>query len=53
MAGKVWRIGLMGDASSRRNVLLFLGALERCLATQGVKVAPGAGVGAAVAAYGK
>jgi alanine-glyoxylate transaminase/serine-glyoxylate transaminase/serine-pyruvate transaminase len=53
MAGKVWRIGLMGDASSRRNVLLFLGALERCLATQGVKVAPGAGVGAAVGAYGK
>jgi alanine-glyoxylate transaminase/serine-glyoxylate transaminase/serine-pyruvate transaminase len=53
MAGKVWRIGLMGDASSRRNVLMFLGALERCLATQGVKVASGAGVGAAVAAYGK
>ncbi|HVJ67812.1 MAG TPA: alanine--glyoxylate aminotransferase family protein [Caulifigura sp.] len=53
MAGKVWRIGLMGDASSRRNVLMFLGALERCLATQGVKVTPGAGVGAAVAAYGK
>jgi alanine-glyoxylate transaminase / serine-glyoxylate transaminase / serine-pyruvate transaminase len=53
MAGKVWRIGLMGDASSRRNVLMFLGALERCLATQGVKVAPGAGVGAAVAAYAK
>jgi hypothetical protein len=28
-AASVWRIGLMGEASSRRNVLLFLAALER------------------------
>lgn len=53
MAGKVWRVGLMGEASSRRNVLMFLAALERCLATQVVKVSAGAGVGAAIAAYGK
>jgi hypothetical protein len=32
-------------------VLLFLGALEQCLAAQGCKVTPGAGVAAANAAY--
>jgi alanine-glyoxylate transaminase/serine-glyoxylate transaminase/serine-pyruvate transaminase len=45
--GKVWRIGLMGYNSRPANVLLVLAALEQCLARQGVKVAPGAGVGAA------
>jgi alanine-glyoxylate transaminase/serine-glyoxylate transaminase/serine-pyruvate transaminase len=52
MAGKVWRIGLMGEASSRRNVLLFLAALESCLRSQGIKPAAGAGVAAAIAQYG-
>ncbi|MFG0332688.1 MAG: alanine--glyoxylate aminotransferase family protein, partial [Maioricimonas sp. JB049] len=51
MAGKVWRIGLMGEASSKRNVLLFLAALEECLTTAGVSVTAGAGVSAASAAY--
>jgi len=41
-AGKVWRVGLMGHAACQRNVLLFLSALETTLASQGVKVAPGA-----------
>lgn len=41
-AGKVWRVGLMGHAACERNVLLFLSALETTLASQGVKVAPGA-----------
>lgn len=31
MAGKVWRIGLMGHACNARNVLLCLGALEDVL----------------------
>ncbi len=52
MKGKVWRIGLMGETSHPRNVLLVLAALERCLTTRGAKVAPGAGVAAALAAYG-
>jgi alanine-glyoxylate transaminase / serine-glyoxylate transaminase / serine-pyruvate transaminase len=52
MAGKVWRIGLMGEASSRRNVLMFLAALERCLSSQGVKTPGGAGVASAVSVYG-
>lgn len=53
MKGRTWRIGLMGEASSESNVLLFLGALERCLSDAGLKVAPGAGVGAANEAYRK
>ena len=48
MAGKVWRIGLMGETCQRRNVLLVLAALEGCLRTQGAKVQPGAGVAAAL-----
>jgi alanine-glyoxylate transaminase/serine-glyoxylate transaminase/serine-pyruvate transaminase len=51
MAGKTWRIGLMGETSSRRNVLLFVAALEACLKTQAAKVDGGAGVVAANAAY--
>ena len=51
MAGKTWRIGLMGEACTARNVLLFLSALERCLTQNGGSVAPGAGVAAANAFY--
>jgi alanine-glyoxylate transaminase / serine-glyoxylate transaminase / serine-pyruvate transaminase len=51
MAGKTWRIGLMGEASQERNVLLFLAALEACLSKQGCDVAAGAGVAAANANY--
>jgi alanine-glyoxylate transaminase/serine-glyoxylate transaminase/serine-pyruvate transaminase len=29
--GKVWRVGLMGYSSSKENVVLLLGALERIL----------------------
>ncbi len=49
--GKTWRIGLMGEASNRRNVLFFLAALESCLADQGVSAPPGASVAAANEAY--
>lgn len=52
MAGKTWRIGLMGAASSNRNVLLLLAALERCLTDQGISINPGAGVAAANGVYG-
>ncbi|MCA8992664.1 MAG: alanine--glyoxylate aminotransferase family protein [Planctomycetaceae bacterium] len=47
MAGKTWRIGLMGAACTKRNVLLFLAALEDCLRDAGCEVTPGAGVAAA------
>lgn len=47
MKGKTWRIGLMGETAYPRNVLLLLGALERCLTANGVACPPGAGVAAA------
>jgi alanine-glyoxylate transaminase/serine-glyoxylate transaminase/serine-pyruvate transaminase len=49
--GKAWRIGLMGYNSRPDVVLLFLAALEQCLASQGVKVQSGAGVAAANHVY--
>lgn len=52
MAGKTWRIGLMGETSTERNVLMFLAALEACLVKQGATVRPGSGVAAAIAARG-
>jgi alanine-glyoxylate transaminase/serine-glyoxylate transaminase/serine-pyruvate transaminase len=52
LAGKIWRVGLMGESSTRNNVLLLLGALEGALAAQGHAVPPGVGVSAALAAYG-
>ena len=48
-AGKVWRIGLMGYASRRSNVLTFLDALEQLLIEQGHSCQPGAAVAAASA----
>lgn len=51
LKGKTWRIGLMGESCRSRNVLLLLGALERCLRDQGVAVDPGAGVAAANEVY--
>jgi alanine-glyoxylate transaminase / serine-glyoxylate transaminase / serine-pyruvate transaminase len=49
--GKAWRIGLMGYSSRANNVLLFLAALEQCLAAQGVSFTPGSAVAAANRIY--
>jgi alanine-glyoxylate transaminase/serine-glyoxylate transaminase/serine-pyruvate transaminase len=49
-AGKVWRVGLMGHASCRKNVVLFLAALQTILTGEGVAVKPGA-LEAAAAVY--
>ena len=46
-AGKVWRVGLMGESSTRANVLHLLSALEHILPQEGYEVAVGAGVSAA------
>jgi alanine-glyoxylate transaminase/serine-glyoxylate transaminase/serine-pyruvate transaminase len=35
LAGRIWRVGLMGAGSTMANVLLFLGAFERCLRASG------------------
>ena len=42
LAGKVWRVGLMGHASTRRNVFLFLSCLGAILKSQSVDVKAGA-----------
>ncbi len=51
LAGKTWRIGLMGFASNKRNVLKCLGALEAVLASQGAAITAGAAIPAAQALY--
>jgi alanine-glyoxylate transaminase/serine-glyoxylate transaminase/serine-pyruvate transaminase len=51
LAGKVWRIGLMGHACCARNVFLCLSALATVLKAEGVKLRPGA-LDAAAAVYG-
>jgi alanine-glyoxylate transaminase/serine-glyoxylate transaminase/serine-pyruvate transaminase len=52
MAGKIWRIGLMGFASNGRNVLLCLGALDAVLSDMGAPVKGGVAVEAAMKALG-
>lgn len=47
LAGKIWRIGLMGASCSRRNLMLLLAALEEALRVQGHGVKAGAGAAAA------
>lgn len=39
LAGRIWRVGLMGAGSSLTNVLLFLTALERVLSSVGYRTA--------------
>lgn len=51
MAGKIWRIGLMGHASSQQNVLTCLGALDAVLTDMNAKIDSGKAVSAAMAAY--
>lgn len=51
MAGKIWRIGLMGCASNRRNVLFCLGALDAVLSDMKAPIKSGVAVGTAMAAY--
>jgi alanine-glyoxylate transaminase/serine-glyoxylate transaminase/serine-pyruvate transaminase len=47
MAGKIWRIGLMGYASNAKNVLVCLGALEAVLGGMGAAITTGKAVEAA------
>jgi len=41
LAGKVWRIGLMGHSSRKENILLCVGALESILGDMGAKINTG------------
>ena len=51
LAGKIWRVGLMGASSTPQTLLQFLASLEGALAANGHEVPAGAGVAAAGAAF--
>ncbi len=51
LAGKLWRIGLMGYGSSQTNVLAVLSAIEQGMRKQGKAVAPGTAATAALRSY--
>jgi alanine-glyoxylate transaminase/serine-glyoxylate transaminase/serine-pyruvate transaminase len=51
LKGKAWRIGLMGYACKKENVLLVLAALEAILTDLGYQLEKGAGIAAAAAAF--
>ena len=51
MAGKIWRVGLMGHASNRTNVLFCLGALDAVLSGMQAPITSGVAVDAARAVY--
>jgi len=42
LQGKIWRVGIMGHSSSRKNVFLFLSAIETILNAEGAKITTGA-----------
>lgn len=51
LAGKVWRIGLMGHASNMQNVLTCLGALDAVLSSMKAPIESGVAVRAAQGFY--
>jgi len=51
LAGKVWRIGLMGHGSNKKNVLLCLNALDNVLSGMNAPIDSGVAVAAAQKAF--
>ena len=51
LKGKIWRLGLMGYCAQKANVLLLLSAMEKVMTDQGARIAPGAGIAAAIRNY--
>jgi len=51
LAGKVWRVGLMGHSACQRNVLVCLAALESALASEKGMASGGVAVSAAQQVY--
>lgn len=51
LAGRIWRIGVMGYSAQRRNVVLLLAALATLLQRQGWRLDPGAALAAAERVY--
>ncbi|TNF91333.1 MAG: alanine--glyoxylate aminotransferase family protein, partial [Gammaproteobacteria bacterium] len=52
LAGKVWRIGLMGHASNQGNVIYCLSSLESVLGSMNAPINKGVGLDAAMAVFG-
>jgi alanine-glyoxylate transaminase/serine-glyoxylate transaminase/serine-pyruvate transaminase len=53
LAGRIWRVGLMGASSTPQMILIFLGALEDVLGRAGVSFQHGAGTAAAIEVLGQ
>lgn len=53
LAGKVWRVGLMGFACNQKNVLFCLSALENTLLSLGAQITVGRALQAARDYYGR
>ncbi len=53
LAGKVWRIGLMGHSSRAENILLCIGALESVLGNMGAEIKLGVALPAMQKVLGK
>ncbi|MGD8925525.1 MAG: alanine--glyoxylate aminotransferase family protein [Thioalkalispiraceae bacterium] len=51
LAGKVWRIGLMGSACNMKNIEYCLDSLDKVLSEAGAKIQSGVAVDAAKAAF--
>lgn len=51
MAGKIWRVGLMGHASNPKNVFQCLGAMDAVLSAMDAPIKSGVAVAAATVAY--
>ena len=51
LAGKAWRIGLMGHGCNQRNVLSCLSALDNVLGNMGASIKRGVAVDAALSTY--
>ncbi len=47
LAGRIWRVGLMGASSTPKILVLFLEAFEQVLRAHGADIPPGAGAAAA------
>ena len=52
LKGQIWRIGLMGYNSTKKTILVFLGALEAVLRAEGYPLRSGAALAAADKVYG-
>jgi alanine-glyoxylate transaminase/serine-glyoxylate transaminase/serine-pyruvate transaminase len=53
LAGKVWRIGLMGSGANSKNILVCLGALESVLSDMGANINGGKALPAAMTVLSK